>query len=188
LLLKLLCPKMFVERVEQIDLSELKDRGFNALILDLDNTLIGWRSRNFSPEVSAWIEQANRLGFKMCILSNSLVKWRVKRLGRNLGIPAINRAVKPRKIAFMQALRLMGAQQVKSVVVGDQVFTDIFGGNRLGLYTVLVRPIDKREFWTTILQRSAEKFLLFKLKRKGILKEVPGYKGKKYLACWEGKN
>lgn len=170
--LRLLCPNIFLERIEEIDLDDLKRQGFDTLILDLDNTIVGWRSGRVSPDVLTWLQKAQHRGFRMCIVSNSLLRGRVKKMSGKLGIPAIPRARKPRERAFLQAVGLLESTIARSVVIGDQVFTDILGGNRLGFFTILVLPVDKREFFATILHRTAEKFVLFRLKRKGFLKEV----------------
>lgn len=169
-MLKYLCPNLFVRKVEDIDLKKLKEKNFDTLLLDLDNTLVGWRSTKFSPAVLEWLKLAHFLGFKMCILSNCIIKNRVKKLSETLGLPSIFKAVKPRKKSFLRALKNLGSLKEKTIVIGDQIFTDIFGGNRLGVYTILVLPLDKREFFTTIIQRTAEKIVLFSLKRKGMLK------------------
>jgi len=181
------CPCMLVEKVVDIDLEELKDMGFNYLLLDLDNTLLSWWSGKFPSKVREWIEKARNLEFKLCIVSNSLMKWKVKRLGKELGILAINRASKPRKSGLLRAIDMLGARIEETVIIGDQIFTDILGGNRLGMYTILVRPVSRHEFFTTVFQRFAEKLLIFRWKRKGILKEVPSQQGRKYISSWGGK-
>ncbi|MHC9542947.1 MAG: YqeG family HAD IIIA-type phosphatase [Vulcanimicrobiota bacterium] len=164
-----MCPDYFIEKVEFIDLETLKESGYDTLIFDLDNTLVGWRSKNLKPAVLDWLKKANQLDFKMCIVSNCVFKKRVSYFGTMLGIPAIPKAVKPRKKAFIEAIKMLESQFGRTVVIGDQVFTDVLGGNRLGLLTILVLPVDKREFFATILQRTAEKLILFGMKRKGLL-------------------
>jgi len=169
---------MIIERVQDIDLEALKAQGFRGMIFDLDNTLVSWRRWNVTPAVMEWIQKAREMGFKMCILSNCMIKRRVSCFSRLTGIQALPKASKPRKKSFIQALNVLGTPVEQTVVVGDQVFTDVLGGNRMGLYTILVLPIDRREFYVTILQRTAEKIVLFRLRRKGILKEVPSRTGR----------
>lgn len=177
-MLNYFCPDLFIDRVEDIDLTRLKSKGFDTLIFDLDNTLVGWRSKHLAQSVLDWLKKAQDLGFKMCIISNCILKKRVSWFGEMLGIISIPKAVKPRKKAFLKALDILESTFNKTVVIGDQIFTDILGGNRLGLYTILVIPVDKREFFSTIIQRTAEKIILLRLKRKGMLndvrKKVPG--------------
>lgn len=152
-------PDIFVNSVEHINLGKLKASGYDTLLFDLDNTLVGWRDQQLSPEVANWLEEAHSLHFKMCIVSNSLGR-RVKRFSKHLGIPAISKAIKPKKKAFLNALKLLSSKPHRTVVIGDQVFTDVFGGKRMGLYTILVIPVDRREFFTTFIFRMAEKVVL----------------------------
>jgi len=63
----------------------------------------------------------------------------------------------------------MALKPSQVAVVGDQVFTDILGGNRLGLYTILVCPLNKKEFIGTRVVRQVEKAVLNRLKRKGLI-------------------
>lgn len=172
MLLKLLCPRMIIERVQDIDLDALHAQGFRGIMFDLDNTLVSWRRWSVTSDVMQWLARARELGFNMCILSNCMLRRRVQRFSRMTGIPALPKASKPRKKSFQQALQLLGTAVEETTVIGDQVFTDVLGGNRMGLYTILVLPVDRREFYVTILQRTAEKIVLFRLRRKGILKEV----------------
>lgn len=167
--LKLLCPDLFISKVENIDLKKLKNKGFNTLIFDLDNTLLGWRARNFSEAVLSWIEEARDFNFKMCIVSNCIFKRRVYNLSRKVGIPAISKAVKPSRWGFWQAIKFLNSDIKETVIIGDQIFTDILGGNRLGVYTILVKPVDRREFLTTFIQRLAEKIVIRRFIKKDML-------------------
>lgn len=168
LILKYLCPDLYVHSIVDVDLVTLKDKGYNTLLFDLDNTLLGWRAKAIPEEVLHWLRRAAELGFRMCIISNSLVK-RVTRFSRSLGIPAIPKAVKPMKGPFLRALTLLSSEPANTVVIGDQLFTDVLGGKRLGIFSVLVFPVDKHEFFTTVFFRIAEKIVLFRLRKKGIL-------------------
>lgn len=171
LLVKYLCPDLYVQSVLDVDLGDLKARGYNTLLFDLDNTLVGWRAPRLSDEVLGWLRLASQLDFKMCIISNSLVR-RVTRFSKSLGIPAIPKAVKPMKGPFLRAIALLGADPARTVVIGDQLFTDVLGGKRLGMLSILVLPVDKREFFTTALFRVAEKVVLFRFRRRGMLKKA----------------
>ena len=95
--LKLFLPDFYMDRVEDINLEKLKELGFEYVILDLDNTLVGWRSREMSDSVKGWIERALSLGMKLCIVSNCLLHGRVRFFADMLGIPFVFRAVKPGK-------------------------------------------------------------------------------------------
>lgn len=168
---ELLKPDLYVKSVEKIDLTFFKKEGYDSIILDLDNTLVSWKGKKFSESVLGWLEEARKLKFKMCIVSNCILSGRVKHLSEKLEIPYISKAVKPRKKAFKQALKELNTVPEKTILIGDQMFTDILGGNRMGIFTVMVCPVDKKEFGTTLIQRLAEKIILNKLKKKGELRE-----------------
>ena len=167
--LKMFLPDFSIDKVENINLERLKDLGFDSIILDLDNTLVSWKTKAITEDVKNWIKKAQSLGFKLCIVSNCLLRGRVKFFSDLLNIPFVFRAIKPRKKAFVDALKILDTVPDKTVVIGDQVFTDVLGGNRMGFLTILVVPVDKREFYITILQRTMEKILLSGPRKKGLI-------------------
>jgi uncharacterized protein len=177
MLMQMLCPQLVVERVEDLDIEALRAQGFRGMVFDLDNTLVSWRRWNITPKVRDWLAQARSSGFRMCILSNCMIPRRVRRLSRLTGLPALPKANKPSRKSFQQALDLLETQAGQTLVIGDQVFTDVLGGNRMGLYTILVRPIERREFYFTILSRTAENLVLARLIRQGLLREEAGPHG-----------
>lgn len=164
-----LCPSQMVDDIQQIDLQGLWAKGIRGIITDLDNTLVPWNDNSVMPEVFEWIEQAKNTGFKVCIVSNNNLK-RGEEISEQFSVPAVWQAVKPRRGAFRKALEIMKLDPSQAVVVGDQVFTDVLGGNRLGLHTILVTPLDKKEFIGTRCVRQVEKAVLFGLRKKGYIK------------------
>lgn len=161
---KVLYPDLFITSLAHIPLQELKSTGKRGFILDLDNTVTEWNSNNITAEVAQWFTQIRAEGFKACIISNNGAK-RVEQVANVLGIPFISRAIKPRRGAFLQAVALLGIEPEEAVVIGDQIFTDIMGGNRAGLYTILVEPIASREFFGTKLSRIMEYFVMKQIKK-----------------------
>lgn len=141
----------------------LKRHGVRGLILDLDNTLVEWGKSDIRPELVKWIESLKSQGFKLCILSNG-VPSRVRDISDKLGILPIPRAIKPRRGAFAKALKLLGTGCDDTVVVGDQLFTDVLGGNRCRLRTILIPPLSEREFIYTRLVRRIERLVLKRMK------------------------
>lgn len=168
--LRWLAPDEYLPSVRHVDLRRLQARGIRGLIVDLDNTLAPWRGGPPSPELVAWVAEARRLGLGVCIVSNN---WgeRVQAVGRVLGVPVVRGAVKPRRSAFRRALALLGTTPQETAVIGDQLFTDVLGGKRLGMYTVLVVPLSRREFVGTRLVRRLERWVLRRLQRAGWLSE-----------------
>ncbi|HWI54129.1 MAG TPA: YqeG family HAD IIIA-type phosphatase [Desulfobacteria bacterium] len=166
-------PKAYISSLAQIGPDYFLQKGIKGVILDLDNTIIPWRSGVMEPYMSELLNTYLEAGLKLCVVSNALSN-RVERLLKPIGIPGIARAVKPRRKAFMEALQILGTADSETAVVGDQIFTDILGGNRLGLYTVLVVPISKREFLGTRLVRIIEKTMINRLSKRGVV-EIPDY-------------
>lgn len=166
---KLLCPWMHVNNVYRIDLDKLQKKGIRGIIVDLDNTLVPWNGNDVFPEVTAWMLRVKEKGFKACIVSNNHFQ-RGDELAKFFDVPAIWKAVKPRRHAFRKAMKIMDLKASEVAVVGDQVFTDVLGGNRSGLCTILVHPLNKREFIGTRFMRQLEKIVLFGLKKRGLIK------------------
>lgn len=167
-MLRKLYPKAFVPSLVGISPDFFIEKGIRGLILDLDNTIIPWHAGDIGPETEDLVRKFRDSGLSLCIVSNALDK-RVTSLLEPLGVPWVSRAAKPRRKPFFRALKILGTLPEETAVVGDQLFTDILGGNRLGLYTVLVVPMSKREFVGTRLVRIVEKILLARLVKKGIV-------------------
>ena len=152
-------PDMMVDSVEQIDLDMLKEKGIKGLILDIDNTLVPSFIKEADERTLKWIDLVKKKGFNACILSNARKK-RVQQFNEKLGLKAIYRASKPGRRAFAKALDVLCLDASQTAVIGDQIFTDVYGGNRLGMYTILVKPIHKEEFFFVKLKRYPEKYIL----------------------------
>jgi HAD superfamily phosphatase (TIGR01668 family) len=152
-------PSLYVSSVYAIRLDGLWERGIRGIIVDLDNTLLAWDSDGIAPELRKWVDRVRARGFRLCVVSNNGA-GRVSRVADALSIPGIARAGKPRRRAFHQAMRVMGTAPDTTAVIGDQLFTDVLGGNRLRLLTILVVPIAGREYWSTRLVRRVERWFL----------------------------
>jgi len=162
----LLYPNMYLTSLFHLEPEILRGKGIKAILLDLDNTIIPRDSQRFEPAVEQWLRDLLDQGFSLAIVSNNSPA-RVNTLAAPLQIPAVTRAVKPLKRAFKNALNLLGVSVENTAVLGDQIFTDILGGNRLGLFTILVVPMNGKEFWaTSMFNRRLEKLVLKNIKRR----------------------
>lgn len=170
---KILRPKVYVNSVYNIDLRKLKKtKKIRGIIVDLDNTLIAWGRKEIDSKINDWIKEAKRLEFKLCIVSNTNSK-RVAEFAKIFNIPYHSKYFKPFSIAFNNGLNILDTKKFETVVIGDQIFTDIWGGNISKLLTILVVPIVKKDSMGTFFHRSLEKILIsFWLKRGIIKKEV----------------
>lgn len=163
-------PDLILDKVQDIDSRILEKRGIKGLILDIDNTLVPNHVREADENALLWITRMKSEGYKLCIVSNASKK-RVIKFNENLKLFAIHRALKPNTGAFKKALRLMDLKANEAAVVGDQIFTDIYGGKKLGLFTILTKPLHGRESLFIGVKRIAEKLVLHKYKR------TKGYSG-----------
>jgi len=166
--LKNLTPSRVVETIKELDPAELKAQGITAIITDLDNTLVPWQHYEIMPGVIEWLAKLEVAGIKICIASNTIHTERLKQLADTMGIPFVDRVQKPRVGGFRRAMKLMGSDTGNTAVFGDQLFTDILAGNRLGLHTILLRPaLSKEEFISTQMVRYVENGVIRRLRDSG---------------------
>jgi hypothetical protein len=158
----LLTPDLIVAHVRDITPDLLRARGLQAVVSDLDNTLVPWRSEQVAHEITEWLLHLRAAGIGVCIASNTRHLSRLERLAAQLGILHVpENATKPRRRGLRTALGLLGSAASQTAMVGDQLFTDVLAGNRLGLTTVLVNPLTAHEFiGTRVVSRTAERFVL----------------------------
>jgi HAD superfamily phosphatase (TIGR01668 family) len=127
----------------QLSIPDLQQRGIRALILDVDRTLLPRRSAQLPPTAERWLREAGR-SLPIHLFSNNPSRRRIGGLAEQLGLPYTTSAAKPRRAALRRVLAELGMPPRQVALVGDRVFTDVLAGNRLDLYTVLVKPIDPR--------------------------------------------
>jgi len=164
--LEIFYPRLFISSLPELDLKHLLKLGLKGILLDLDNTIIMRGTESCSPEIIDWLNELQGCGFKLCIISNNK-SARVKMLAGELKVPAVYYAFKPFKRAFYQALGLVKTAPEETAIIGDQIFTDILGGNRLGLFTILVVPLNGKEHWLTrLINRRLEKALMVYWRKK----------------------
>lgn len=152
-------PDAYARRLEEISLDRLADEGIRGIIVDLDNTLVAYHDSNVLPEVADWIAAAVKEGFGVVLVSNN---WneRVAAIGMQLGVRTVSSAMKPLPLAFMRALRVLGTPRRETVVVGDQLLTDVLGAKLMGMRAILTEPISEHGFITTRMLRVVERALL----------------------------
>jgi HAD superfamily phosphatase (TIGR01668 family) len=155
----LLRPGRIYGSILDVSLAELSRLGIRGIIIDIDNTLTEWHSPILPEGAAAWLEQAGREGIRLCFVSNNSAR-RARDVADKAGIPFVAKAQKPRRRSFRKAMEIMSTAPGQTAVIGDQLFTDILGGNRMGLLTILVTPISRREFFGTRLMRLVEAIFL----------------------------
>ncbi|WP_223067200.1 YqeG family HAD IIIA-type phosphatase [Paenibacillus caui] len=161
-------PKLRVNTVFDIDLEDLYAKGYRGIITDLDNTLVGAKDPLATPKLAAWFENVKRYGFKLVIVSNNNLK-RVSAFATPLNIEYVYKARKPSGAPFHRAMNMMGLKPEETIVIGDQLMTDVYGGNRRGLFTVLVLPISVTdEGFGTRINRQLERIVKGRLHKAGL--------------------
>ena len=152
-------PKEYREDITVIDYDSLRQKGIIALVFDIDNTIAPFDVAEPDNGIIDFFAGLAGKGFKVCLLSNNK-KERVLLFNQKLKLHAIHRAGKPWKRGLRRALTLLEAGPGQAAIIGDQIFTDVWCGNRMGIYTVLVQPIAQRDEWTVKLKRGLEKLVV----------------------------
>ena len=161
--MKLLTPDAIVDRVEDISLDLLRSLSVRGVALDLDNTIVPWYTTDLAPAVAEWVARLLADGLRVCLLTNNYAGHATD-VAQALSVPIIPGALKPAPGAFRRALSALAVPARESVVIGDQLFTDVLGGKLLGMRAILVRPIGGREFFTTRFMRLMERPLVARLR------------------------
>jgi len=160
----ILYPKELFNNVREIDIEFLHKNDIKALILDVDNTLIDY-DKNLPEETIKWAENLKENGIKLYILSNSNKKEKVKTVAEKLKIEYEYFGKKPLKTGFKRVQKKLQEKSENIGVVGDQIFTDVLGGNRCKMFTILVEPIAEKDIWITMLKRPIENAIKNKYKK-----------------------
>lgn len=156
-------PTYMIKSVEKIPFVLLERDNIKGLIFDVDNT-ISTMGKGITEASYEWIKEAKELGYKICILSNSVNQRKVKKIMSDLDVMGLCFARKPSTKGFEMALNLLDLKKDQVVMIGDQIFTDVWGANRFGIKSILVKPINKKEGPFTLIKRPFEKIVLKKLK------------------------
>ena len=127
--------------ITDIDPEAVARRGIRLLLADLDNTLVPYGVPEPTEQVRAWTAALKEQGVTLFVLSNNRHPQRPERFSKALGVPFIGHAGKPKPGSFFKAMKQMGCTPEQTAIVGDQIFTDILGGSRAGVTTLLVEPI-----------------------------------------------
>ena len=125
----------------ELPLHQLLAQGIRALVLDVDRTLLPRRGHDLPPAVEAWLRRAQQT-LPLHLFSNNPSRHRIGAVAAQLGVDYTTSAGKPRRGPLRRVLEQLDLPHSQVAIVGDRVFTDVLAGNRLGLYTVLVKPVN----------------------------------------------
>ncbi len=157
-------PDEYWESAYTQEYERLYEAGFRGIIFDIDNTLVE-HGDDVDDHAIALVERLRRMGFAVCFLSNN-AEPRVRSFCKPFDAAYIYKGGKPGTKGYEAVMKLIGTTKEQTVSVGDQIFTDVWGAKRTGIYTVLVKPIGKREEIQIVLKRYLEKIVLHFYKKK----------------------
>lgn len=157
-------PHAYAASIFDIDYKKLKKQGIRALFFDLDNTIIAYDETELDEKHLALIQELKN-DFHIIVLSNTSYQ-RVSLALKHADVLFIWHATKPLKRGFKQAIKKINVQAEEVAMIGDQLMTDILGGNRLGMNTILVRSVKRKsDRWTTKINRKLEVGMLKKIEK-----------------------
>ena len=157
-------PEEYVDSSYTIDYEMLYEKGIRGIIYDIDNTLVE-HGKPATERAVRLFEKLRAIGFDTCLISNNK-EPRVKPFAEAVGSKYVYDAHKPSRTNYIKAMELMGTDTGNTYFIGDQLFTDVYGANRAGIPSILVKPIHPKEEIQIVLKRKLEKIVLFFYKRR----------------------
>lgn len=158
-------PDIVLNSVTEINLKLLENYGIKGLLLDLDNTLTTHNNPVPSDGIMEWLGEMKRSGISLMIVSNNYIN-RVKPFSRELGLRFVPASAKPLSYGIDRARKRLRLEKKEIAMVGDQLYTDVLGGNLYGIKTIFVFPIQHEDGILFKMKRIAEKPFLPKISRK----------------------
>lgn len=143
----------------------LLSKGIRGIILDVDNTLEPYENPLPTERVVKWLESLAESGIKAAIVSNNDAA-RIDLFNRDIGLPAYSKAGKPFRKYLLRAMSDMGTGRDDTILMGDQIFTDVWAAHNVGIPAILVPPIKDKTDPLTRFKRLLEKPILKKYDRK----------------------
>lgn len=162
-MLKRFYPKEIYKSTYDIDFRSYYERGYRGVIFDIDNTLVP-HNADIDDVSIEFIKELKQIGYKICLLSNN-DEQRVSGFSNKLGVDFIHKAWKPSRKGYVKAMNVLGTNLNNTLFVGDQIFTDVWGANRSGIYSLLVRPLNPKEEIQIVLKRIPEKYIISRFEK-----------------------
>lgn len=152
----LLKPDIKLHGITDITVEILNKFNIKALLLDVDNTMSTHHGQALTEGLLEWIDRMNKNGIKLMVLSNSKRK-RIEPFAERISLPFISLGCKPLPTGYLRGVRALGEKRKNVAIVGDQIFTDVLGGNLVGVKTVLLTPIKLEDGLSFKIRRNLEK-------------------------------
>ena len=167
-------PDIYKKNIYEINYDKLKSLGIKCLLFDLDNTIVPFREKEPRIETKELFYKLKQKGFKIIIFSNS-PKMRLSKFKEELNVDIFGSARKPRIKNFNKVLNMYKYDINEVAIIGDQILTDIVGGNNVGITTILTTPLEPKDPFFTKPNRFREKRIMRKLRDNNLFKKVKYY-------------
>lgn len=168
--MSVLKPDYYIENFSHLDIQKLKQKQIRLLLCDIDNTLVAFDDPHSNLAVHDFIESVKAEGIQVALMSNN-VAARTRRFGKDLGVQKIySFCWKPMPFMYWKAMKDYACSPQETAILGDQLFTDILGGNLAGIYTILTKPIVERERTDTKVLRFFERRVFQNFEKNNIMK------------------
>ena len=155
----MLYPDEYMDSTYAIDFKKLYKDGYRGILFDIDNTLVPHGAPEDERAI-ALFKELKQIGFTTCLISNNK-EPRVKSFCDKVDSDYIFKAGKPLTEGYEEGIRKMKTTKENTLFIGDQIFTDVLGAKRAGLYTIMVKPIHPKEEIQIVLKRYLERIVLF---------------------------
>ncbi len=160
-------PNRYFDKKEDIPMKEYYEKGYRGVLFDIDNTLVP-HNEPVDDKAIAYIEKLKSYGFDICVISNNKEE-RVRLFSEPLEVKYVYKAWKPSRKGYEQGMEILGTNRENTLFVGDQIFTDVWGANRAGIYSILLDPINPKEEIQIVLKRIPEKLIKWLYRKKNKL-------------------
>ncbi len=167
-------PDMYQKSIYHIDYDKLKADGIKCLLFDLDNTCVPQKVKSPSERLTVLFDKLRDMGFKVIIFSNA-TKKRLTAFKNALDVDCSYSSRKPLSYKFIKVMNKFNFDLSETVIIGDQLFTDIYGGNKVGIKTILVNPMSTYDLPFTRILRFFERKIMKRMSKKGVFKKGEYY-------------
>ncbi len=166
-MLELFVPDLFIENYKVLSIDALQNAGIKLLVIDIDNTLVPFDVEKPDWEAMDFLMRLKASKVTPVIVSNNH-EPRVRKFLEDTGIAYYYESRKPLKTTYMKVVKDFRVKAEEVATIGDQLMTDVFGANRCGFYTILTRPLVRRDIFSTKINRILERGMFYILKKKGL--------------------
>jgi len=158
--MKIFKPTLILNKVSDIDISYILEKGYKLIIFDMNNTLIDYYTTTIPNETKDLITKLKENNINVYILTNSFNENHAKEVSSALNVKYIHKAFKPLPFAISKILKKENIQNVKAIIVGDHIFTDVLNANLCKIDSILVAPLNKKEKLHSKLTRKIENIII----------------------------